>query len=76
MERRNVKTRTVKKSRGGKRGKDAGLLTSVAESIGSTIGTIVGGANAAQKALTKNRGLRGVKRVRKKLVRKNKQVRR
>lgn len=66
-----MKTRTAKKSRGGK---DAGLLTSVAESIGSTIGTIVGGANAAQKALTKNRRTRGVKHLGKKLVRKSKIV--
>ncbi len=56
-----MKTKTAKRSLSGKRRKDEGLLTSVAESIGSTIGTIVGRANSAQKALTENRGTRGVK---------------
>jgi hypothetical protein len=54
------------------RKKDEGLLTTVAESIGSTIGTIVGSANAAQKAMTQSDGARSVKRQGKRLTRKSK----
>jgi hypothetical protein len=64
-----------KKAVGGKHTKEVGLLTSVAESIGSTIGTFVGSANAAKKAMTKDDGERGVKRRGKRLVRKSKTAR-
>ena len=46
------------------------LLTNMAESIGSTMGAIVGRANAAQKALTRNTVARAVKRNGKKVVKK------
>jgi hypothetical protein len=59
------------KARAGKHNKVEGRLIGVAESIGSTIGTIVGSANAAQKALTQSQGMRSVKRRGKKLVRKS-----
>jgi hypothetical protein len=49
--------------------KDESLLTSVAETIGSTLGTIVAKANAAQEAL-------GNKPVVKKVLRKKPRVRR
>jgi hypothetical protein len=65
-----MKTRTSKKSLGGKRSKnkDEGLLTSMAESIGSTIGNIVGSATAAQEAMTPSRGIRNVEHGGKKLA--------
>jgi hypothetical protein len=62
------------KGRKGKRPKDEALLISVAESIGSTLGTIAAKANAAQKALTGRRVLHAVKRERKKLMRKSKRI--
>jgi len=73
-----MKTRTSKKGLRGKRSKakDEGLLTSVAESIGSTIGNIIGSANAAQKAMTSSREIRSVERLGKKLVRTSKKGRR
>ena len=55
------------KALAGKRNKDEGVLTTMAESIGSTMGTIVGRANAAQKALTSRPEVRSVKRKGKKL---------
>ena len=39
-------------SGGGSSDKESGLLTSVAETIGSTLGTLVARAGAAQKSLT------------------------
>lgn len=71
-----MRTRTSQKSLGGKRAKDEGLLTSAAESIGSTIGAIVGSAAAARKAMTQKDGIRSVKRRGKKLAQKSKQTRR
>jgi hypothetical protein len=62
------------KGRKGKRPKDETLLISVAESIGSTLGTIAAKANAAQKALTGRRVVHAVEREGKKLLRKSKRV--
>jgi hypothetical protein len=44
-----------------KQKRDEGRLIVVVESIGSTIGTIVGSANAAEKAPTQSHGIRSVK---------------
>jgi hypothetical protein len=71
-----MKTRTSQKTLGGKRTTDDGILTSAAESIGSTIGAIVGSAAAARKVMTQKDGIRSVKRRSKKLVQKSKQTRR
>jgi hypothetical protein len=46
----------------GKSYKGQSLFTTVAESIGTTMGAIVSSANAAQKALTKGPAIRSVKR--------------
>jgi len=62
------------KSRERKRKKGEVFLISVAESIGSTMGTIVGMANAAQKAVTQSPVARTVKREGKKLVGKSKKA--
>jgi hypothetical protein len=62
------------KSRERKRKKGEAFLISVAESIGSTMGTIVGRANAAQKAVTQSPVARTVKREGKKLVGKSKKA--
>ena len=64
------------KSRERKRKKGEAFLIRVAESIGSTMGTIAGRANAAQKALTKSPEVRSVKRKVKKLGGKTKKARR
>src|SRR5580692_1488765 len=60
------------KARNGKRTKDEALLTSVAESIGSALGTIAAKAGAAQKAFTRSSVVRGAEREAKKLARKGK----
>jgi hypothetical protein len=60
------------KALAGKRKNDEGLLSSMAESIGSTMGAFVGRANAAQKALTSRPEVRNVKREGKKLRGKSK----
>ena len=62
------------KSRERKRKKGEAFLIRVAESIGSTMGTIVGRANAAQKAMTQSPVARTVKREGKKLVGKSKKA--
>lgn len=62
------------KALAGKRNKDEGLFTAMAESIGSTMGTIVGRANAAQKALKSSPEVRRVKRGGKKLRGKSKRA--
>jgi hypothetical protein len=62
------------KALAGKRNKDEGMLTTMAESIGSTMGTIVGRANAAQKALSQNSVANNVKRKGKKLRGKTKKA--
>jgi hypothetical protein len=62
------------KALAGKRNKDQGLLTTMAESIGSSMGTIVGRANAAQKALTQSSVVRNAKREGKKLRGKSKRA--
>ena len=62
------------KSRERKRKKGEAFLISVAESIRSTMGTIVGRANAAQKAVTQSPVARTVKREGKKLVGKSKKA--
>ena len=49
-------------SRAHKHAREQALLVSVAESIGSTLGTIAGRTNAAQKALTHSPVARAVKR--------------
>jgi hypothetical protein len=60
------------KARTSKRSKDETLLISMAESIGSTLGTIASKANAAQKALTHSSVARNLKRERKIITRKGK----
>jgi hypothetical protein len=62
------------KAHAAKHTKDEGRLISVAESIGSTMGMIVGRANAAQKGLTRRPVARIVKREGKKLVGKSKKA--
>jgi hypothetical protein len=62
------------KARTGKRTKDEALLINVAESIGSTLGTIAAKADAAQKALTRSSAAHIVEREGKKLMRKTKGV--
>ena len=57
-----------------KRTKDSALLISVAESIGSTLGTLAAKANAAQKAFTRSGAAHSVKREAKKRMRKSKSV--
>ena len=52
--------------------KDEGLLISMGESIGSTLGAIAGRAHAVQKALTGSRVSHPVKRDGTKLVKKSK----
>jgi hypothetical protein len=58
----------------GRRTKNGALLNSVAESIGSALGTIAAKADAAQKALTHNSLVRGVEREAKKVARKGKRT--
>lgn len=60
------------KSRTRKRTKDGAFLMGVAESIGSTLGTIAAKANAAQRALTHSPFAHTVEREGKKLARKSK----
>ena len=60
------------KARTRKRTGDGALLTSVAESIGSALGTIAAKANAAQKVLTRSSVVHSVERGAKKFVRKSK----
>ena len=60
------------RARRGQRTKDGALLTSVAESIGSALGTIAAKANAAQKVLTRSIVVHSVERGAKKFVRKSK----
>ena len=62
------------KSRERKRKKGEAFLIRVAESIGSTMGTIAGRANAAQKPVTQSPVARTVKRKGKKLVGKSKKA--
>ena len=62
------------KARTGKRTKDEAVLISVAESIGSTLGTIAAKADAAQKALTRSSAAHIVERKGKKLLRNSKGV--
>src|ERR1700676_4545849 len=60
------------KARTRKRTGDGALLTSVAESIGSALGTIAAKANAAQKVLTRSSVVHSVDRGAKKFVGKGK----
>ena len=62
------------KARAGKHTKDEALLISMAESIGSTLGSIAAKADAAQKALSPSHIAETVQREGKKLVRKSKTV--
>ena len=62
------------KSRERKNKKGEAFLIRVAESFGSTMGTIVGRANAAQKAVTQSPVARTVKRGGKKIVGKSKKA--
>jgi hypothetical protein len=62
------------KTNAAKHNKDEGRLISVAESIGSAMGMIVGTANAAQKGLTRSPVARIVKREGKKLMGKSKKA--
>jgi hypothetical protein len=61
-----MKTRTRKDN------KNKALLSSVAESIGTALGTIAAKANAAQKALTESSAFHSVEREAKKFVRNGK----
>jgi hypothetical protein len=54
--------------------KDAALLTSLAESIGSALGTIAAKASAAQKALSRSNAVHVVEREGKKLARRSKRA--
>jgi hypothetical protein len=78
---RSLDTRTVlsqkeedMKARRGKHSKDEGLLISVAESIGSTLGTIVAKADATQKAITGSSIAHAAEREGRKLVSKSKSL--
>jgi hypothetical protein len=62
------------KARTGRHTKDEALLISMAESIGSTLGSIAAKADAAQKALSASHIAETVQRERKRLVRKSKTV--
>jgi hypothetical protein len=62
------------KAHTGKHKKDEGRLMGVAKSIGSTIGTIVGRATAAQNALTHSTVPATVKHEGKTLMRKSKKA--
>jgi hypothetical protein len=52
--------------------KDAALLTNLAESIGTALGTIAAKANAAQKVLTRSSAVHIVEREGKRLARRSK----
>jgi hypothetical protein len=60
------------KARHGKGTKNGDILTSVAESIGSALGTIAAKAGAAQRVLTPSRVLRAAERQAQKVARKGK----
>jgi hypothetical protein len=60
------------KARTGRHTKDEALLISMAESIGSTLGSIAAKADAAQKALSPSHIVETVQREGKRLVRKSK----
>jgi hypothetical protein len=62
------------KARTGRHTKDEALLISMAESIGSTLGSIAAKADAAQKALSPSHIAETVQRKGKRLVRKSKTV--
>jgi hypothetical protein len=62
------------KARTGRHTKDEALLISMAESIGSTLGSIAAKADAAQKALSPSHIAETVHREGRKLVRKSKTV--
>jgi hypothetical protein len=62
------------KARTRSRAKDAALLTSLAESIGSALGTIAAKANAAQKALSRTSAVHVVEREGKRLRRRGKRA--
>ena len=62
------------KARTGRHTKDEALLISMAESIGSTLGSIAAKADAAQKALSPSHIAETVQREGKKLVRKSKTI--
>jgi hypothetical protein len=57
-----------------KHGKDTALLTTVAESIGSALGTIAAKANAAQKVISRSSAVHVVEREGKRLARKSRKV--
>jgi hypothetical protein len=60
------------KSRTSRHTKDEALLIGMGESIGSTLGAIAGRAHAVQKALSRSRVSRTVKRDGRKLAKKTK----
>ena len=62
------------KARTGRHTKDEALLISMAESIGSTLGSIAAKADAAQKALSPSHIAETIQREGKNLVRKSKSV--
>jgi hypothetical protein len=62
------------KARNGKRIKNGAMLNSIAESIGSALGTIAAKADAAQRVLTRSSLLRGAEREAKKVARKGKRA--
>jgi hypothetical protein len=64
----------LKTTRSHKHSKDKGVLIDMAESVGSTLGSIVARADAAQKALTGSKLTTKVERESKRLVRKRKKI--
>jgi hypothetical protein len=64
----------LKTTRSHKSSKDQTLLISLAESIGSTLGSIAAKAGAAQKALTKRKLTTKLEQEGKNLVRKGKKI--
>jgi hypothetical protein len=64
----------LKTTRSRKSSKDQALLISLAESIGSTLGSIAAKAGAAQKALTKRKLTTKLEQEGKNLVRKGKKI--
>lgn len=62
------------KARTRKRTKDEALLTQVAESIGSALGTIASKVNAAHKSLSRSSAVHKMEREGKRLLRKGKRI--
>jgi hypothetical protein len=68
------RSHALKTTRSHKSSKDQALLTSLAESIGSTLGSIAAKVDAAQKALAKRNVAARIAQEGKRLVRKKKRI--